>query len=104
MIFEVLVLDGRDGVVENLWALLVGHQDAALQGKATDHLPVICINFGDHVGPICFQCANFGQVARVNEEQSAPSAERDRAQQQERDGNAVNQFPAAKSKSDRRKT
>src|SRR5262249_38198310 len=30
VILEVLVLDGGDGVVENLGTLLVGHQDATL--------------------------------------------------------------------------
>src|SRR5215467_9307294 len=31
MLFEVLVFDGSDGVVEDSRALLVGHQDAPLQ-------------------------------------------------------------------------
>ena len=69
VIFVVLVFDGGDGVVENLGSLLPGHQDAALDGEAADELAIVGVNFGDYVGAIRFQRANFGEVAFVDEEQ-----------------------------------
>ncbi len=65
--FEVLIFNGRDGIVENLGALLIGHQDAPLQREAADHLTIVGVNFGDYVRAIRFQSANFRQIARINE-------------------------------------
>ncbi len=101
VLLEVLVLDGGDGVVENPGALLPGHQDAALQGEAADELAVIGVDFGDDVGTIGFQGADFREVAGVNEEQAASGAERDRAQEEKGERDAVNQFPAAEAQRDR---
>ena len=70
VILEVLVFDGGDGVVEDFGDLLPGHQDAALQGEAADELAVVGVNFGDYVGAISFQRANFGEVAFVNEKKA----------------------------------
>src|ERR1700674_4763358 len=72
--FKMLVLDGGDGVVKNLGALLVSHQDAALDGKAAGQLAVIGVNFRDHVGAVGFQRSNFRQVAGINEDQPAARA------------------------------
>jgi len=80
VIEKVLVLDGRHGVVENLRALLVGHQYAALQRETSDHLPVIGIDFGHYVRSVGLKSADFGQVACVNKQQAAARAKRDRAQ------------------------
>ena len=74
VLFEVLVFDGRDRVVEHLRALLVGHQDAALQREAADELAVIAVNLRDHVRAIGFERANLRQIAGVNEKQSAGGA------------------------------
>ena len=104
MIFEVLVLDGGDGVVEDLRGLLVGHEDAALQREAADHLAVIGVNFRDYRGAIGFEGANFGQVAGVDEEKSAGRAECDGAEQQEAERDAVNEFEAAQAQGYRGKT
>ncbi len=74
VLFEVLVLDGCDGVVENFGTLLIGHQDAPLQREAADHLAVIGINLRHHRWAVRLQRANLGQVAGVNEKQSASRA------------------------------
>ena len=103
VIFEVLVFDGGDGVVENFGDLLPGHQNAALQREAADKLAVVGVNLGDHVGAIGFERANFRQVAFVDEEQPGGGAERDGAEQQKGERDAVNQFPAAQSQGDRGK-
>ena len=95
VIFEMLILDGRDRVVEDPRGLLEGHEDAALQGEAADHLAVIGINFRDYRGPVGFEGANFGEVARVDEEKAAGRADGHGAQQQESERDAVNEFEAA---------
>ena len=80
VLFEVLVFDSRDGVVENLGALLIGHQDAPLQREAADHLAVIGINLRHHRRAVRLQRANLRQVAGVNEKQSAGRAKQDGAE------------------------
>ena len=84
--------------------MLVGHQDAALQSEAADHLSVIGVDFGDDCGAIGFERANFREVAGVDEEQSAGGAERDGAEEQEAEGDAVNELEAAEAESERRET
>ncbi len=83
VIFEVLVLDGGDRVVEDFGDLLIGHEDAALESEAADHLAVVGVDFGDYRGAIGFEGANFGEVAGVDEEESAGGAERDGAEEKE---------------------
>jgi hypothetical protein len=68
VIFEVLVLDGGDGVVQAPGHLLVSHKDAALKGKAADHLAIVGVNFGDYRGAIGFERANFRQVAGIHKQ------------------------------------
>ncbi len=104
VLLVVLVFDGGDRVVEHLGALLVRHQDAALQGKAADKLPVIGVNLGDHVGAIGLQRANLRQVAGVHKEQPASRAQRNRAEQEKRQRHPVNQFPTAQPQRNRRQT
>ncbi len=101
VLFEMLVLDGRNSVVEYPRTLLVGHQDAALQREAAGQLAVIGVNFRDHVGTVRFQRANFRQVAGVNKQQTAARAKRNGAQHEKRERDAVNQFPAAQTQCDR---
>ena len=79
MFLEMLVLDGGDRAVQDLGALLVSHQNAALQCEAACHLPVICVNFRDHVRAISFQSANLRQVAGVNKKQPAARTKRNGA-------------------------
>src|SRR4029077_15610372 len=88
---------------ENFRALLVGHEDAALQRKAPNELPIVCVNFRDDVGPVGFERVNFRQVAGIDEEQAGAGPEQDRAEQKKRQSDAVNQFPAAKTQGDRGK-
>src|ERR1700682_5747466 len=104
VIFEVLVLDGGHGVVKHPGNLLVGHEDAALKREAADHLAIVGINFGNYRGAIGFERAAFRQVAGINEEQAAGRAQRDGAQQQEGQRDAVNQFEAAQAQGDRGQT
>jgi hypothetical protein len=104
MLFKMLVFNRRDGVEENFGALLIGHEDAALQSEAADKLSVIRIDFRDNVGPIGFERVNFRQVAGVNEEQACSGTQENRAKQKKRERHAVNQFPAAKPQRDRRKS
>ncbi len=54
MFLEMLIFDGSDGVVEDLGALLVSHQDAALQSETADELAIVRVNFSDYVGTIGF--------------------------------------------------
>src|SRR5437868_11889229 len=95
MFLEVLIFDGGHRVVENLGALLVGHQDAALQREATDELAVVGINFSDYVGAVGFEGANLRQIAGVDKEQAAACAQCNRAQQQKCQRHTVDQFPTA---------
>jgi len=95
VILEMLVLDRRYGVVQNLGCLLPGHQDPPLQRETPDQLPVVGINLRHHVRPVGFERADFRQVAFVHEQQTSHRPERNRAQQQKRQRHAVNQFPAA---------
>ncbi len=104
MIFEVLVLNRRHSVIQNFRALLVSHQNAPLQRKAGNHLPVIGVDFRDYVRTVSFQRANLRQVAGIDEQQTASSAKRNRAEQQERDSDTVDKFPTAQAKCDRRQT
>ena len=100
MIFEVLVFDGGDRVVENLGGLLPGHQDAALQREAADELAIVGVDFGDDVGAVGFERANFGQIAFVDEEQARGGAQSDGAEKKKSERDAVNQFPAAEAQGD----
>ena len=104
VIFEVLVLDGGDRVVEDFGDLLVGHEDAALESEAADHLSVVGVDFGDDCGAIGFEGANFGEFAGVDEEESAGGAERDGAEEEEAEGDAVNELEAAEAESERGET
>src|SRR5712671_4639172 len=104
MFLEMLIFDGGHRVVEDLGALLVGHQDAALQREAPDELAVVGINFSDYVGAVGFKRADLGQIAGVDEEQAAACAQRNRAQQQKCERNTVDQFPAAQPQRDGRET
>jgi len=70
MFFEMLVLDGGYCVEENSWALLVSHENAALEGEAADELAVVCVNFRDDVWAVGFERVNFRQIAGVNEKQA----------------------------------
>src|SRR5260221_241604 len=67
----------------------------ALQREAAGQLTVIGVNFGDHVGAVGFQRANFRQIAGVNEKQAAARAQGHGAKNQKSQRHAVNQFPAA---------
>jgi hypothetical protein len=100
VIFEMLVLDGGHGIIKNPRDLLVGHQDAPLKREAADHLAVVGVNFGDYRGAIGFERTNFRQVAGIHEEQAAGRAQRDGAQQQKGQRDAVNQFEAAQAQGD----
>ena len=102
VLFEVLVLNGGDRVMENFGALFVGHQDAALQGEATHELTVIGVDFRDHVRAVGFERANFRQIAGINEQQSAGCAKQDGAEKKEGQRDAVNQLETAQSQRDRR--
>ena len=104
MFLEVLVFGGGDGVVQDLGALLVGHQDAALQGEAADQLPVVGVDFRHDVGAIRFQCADFRQVAGVHKQQTARRPQRNRAKQQKRQRHPVDQLPTAQPQRNRRQT
>jgi len=104
VILKVLVFDAGDGIEEYFGALLVGHEDAALQGEAADHLAVIGVDLRHHIGAVGFKRANLRQVARVHKEQAAGGSERDGAEKQEGQGDAVNQFPAAQPQGDGGKT
>jgi hypothetical protein len=95
MLFKMLIFDRRNRVVENFGTLLVSHQDATLQRKAADKLPVIGINFGNNCGAIRLERPNFGQVAGVDKQQPASRAKRNRAKQQKCQRHTVNQLPTA---------
>ncbi len=90
VIFEVLVFDGGDRAEENFRALLVSHQYAPLQSKTGHHLAVVSVNLGDYVRAIGFQRTNLRQITGVDEEQTARRAQRNRTEQKEGDGYAVN--------------
>ncbi len=81
VIFEVLVFDGGDGVVEDFGDLLVGHENPALEREAADHLAVVGVDFGDDRGAIGFEGADFGELAGVDKEESAGGAEGDGAEE-----------------------
>ena len=85
----MLVFDGRDGVEENPGALLVRHQDPALQRKTANELPVVCVNFRDHVRPVSLQRMYFRQVAGIDKQQARPRAQENRAEKKKRERNAV---------------
>jgi hypothetical protein len=101
MLFKMLILDGRHRVVENFGALLVSHQNAPLQRKAADELPVIGIDLGDHGRTIGLERPDFRQVAGINKQQPTGSPERNGTKQQKCESHAVNQLPAAQSQGDR---
>src|SRR4029077_20657951 len=101
MFFKVLVFDGCHRVVENFGALLVRHQDAPLQRKASYKLAVIGIDLGDNRWAIRFERVNLRQVARINKQQPASCSERNRTKQKKRERDAVNQFPTSQSQRDR---
>src|SRR5258708_31081420 len=84
MFLKVLVFDGRDGVEENSGALLVRHQDPALQRKAADELSVVRVNFRNNVRPVGFERMYFRQVAGVNEQQARSRAQENRADKKKR--------------------
>src|SRR5215472_19166453 len=95
VLLEVLVFNGRDRVVEDLGALLVGHQDAALQRETADELAVIRVDLRDHIGAVGFERANLRQIADINEKQSAGDAKQNRAEQEKGQSDAIDQLETA---------
>ena len=49
VLLEMLVFGGEDGVLQNRRDLIVGEQNAALQGERADQLAVVGVEFGDDV-------------------------------------------------------
>ena len=80
VLLEVLILGGDDGSSQNVGNLVVSQQDAALQSEGADGLAVIGVELGFDDGPVGLEGVNFRQVARIDEEQSGGSAQRDGAQ------------------------
>src|SRR5215831_17631784 len=91
VIFEVLVFGADDGVFQCLRKLVVGEQDAALQGKRADRLTVVGIKLRDDVWTIVFEGANLGQIARVDKQKTKSDAQADGANHQERKNKAAKQ-------------
>ena len=102
VIFEVLIFNSGDGVVENLGSLLPGHENATLQSEAANELTIVSVNFGDDVGAIGFEGANFREIAFVDEEESGSGADGDGTEEEESERDAVDEFPAAETESDGR--
>ena len=99
---EVLVLGGGDGVLQDVRDLLEREQDAALQGEGGDLLAVVGVEFGDHVGTEGFQGADFGEIARIDEEQAGADASGDGKNQQGGEGQASGELAAVHAQSQRR--
>ena len=102
VLFEVLVFGGENGVLQDRRNLLVGEQDAALQGETPDNLAVVCIELGDNIGTEIFESTDLGKVARINKQQPCQRPNGDRAQQQHCKGDTSDNLAAAQSQRDRR--
>src|ERR1051326_4535289 len=100
VLLEMLVFNGGYGVVENPGALLVSHEDAALKRKTADKLAIVSINFGNDVGPVSFERANFGEIAGVDEQESTGRTQSDGAEEQKRQSDAIDQLPATQAEGD----
>ena len=79
---EMAVLDGDDRVPEHRRDLVVGHNDAPLQGEAADDRAVVRVKVRHHVRPVIFQLANLRQVGRVDKDQSGQRPHPGREQEQ----------------------
>ena len=82
VLLEVLVFGGDDRVVQHGWNLAVGDQNAPLERECADGLAVVGVKLRHDDRPIVFQRVNFGQIARVNEQQADGRAQRDRTNHQ----------------------
>ena len=74
MLFEVLILGGQNGILQDLRELFVGEKHAALQGEVADNLAVVRVEFGDNVGLKILERANLREIAGINETAGLPGA------------------------------
>src|SRR5579872_913207 len=68
---EILVFNGDQGVAQNGRKIVVGDNNAALQGDGADHPAVIVVEFGDRTGTVGFERIDLRKVGSVNEEHSS---------------------------------
>src|SRR6266851_8403506 len=103
MLLEVLILGGQNRIFQNLWVLFIGEKDAALQGEVADHLAVVRVEFGDHVGLEIFEGANLREIAGINKQQARQAAYGNRGQQQQGKSDTTDNLATAQAERDRRK-
>src|SRR5262249_6358591 len=77
VLLKVLVFGGDDRGAQDRRNLVVRQQNPALQGERADGLAVIGVELRFDNRAVGFERVNLGQVARIDEEQSAGGAERD---------------------------
>ena len=82
VVLEVAIFDGEHSVLENLWNLVVGDDDAMFERKAADESPVVGVEFGHHVGPVVHELADLGQIRGMHKHQAARHARGDGEQHQ----------------------
>ena len=102
MLFEVLILGGQNGILQDLRVLLVAEKNAPLQCEVADNLAVVRVKFRDHVGLKILEGVNLREIAGINEQQSCQAADGNRAQQQQYKSDAPDNLAAAQMERDRR--
>jgi len=58
---EILVFDGNKGVAEDIRVVVIGGDDAALQGKGADDTALSVVEFGDRTGTVAFELFDLGR-------------------------------------------
>ncbi len=91
---EILVFDGDERVAQDLRIVVVGGDDAALQGEGADHAALRVVEFGNRTGAIAFQFIDLGQVGGIHENEPRRRAHRGREQNQQSVEDDANQFPS----------
>ena len=92
---KVPVLDGNHRVAQDGRNLVVGHDDAVLQGKAADGRAVVRVDFRHHIRAVILQLAHLGEVGRVNKNQSPQRADSGGEKDQNQENKLAEDLPAA---------
>ena len=75
---KVLVLNGDDGVAQNLRIILIAGNDPPLQGEAPDDRSLVVVKLGDGAGAVALEIGDLRQVGGIDKEQSGESSKHGR--------------------------
>ena len=83
MLLKILIFNGDDRVPQDFGKIIVGSQDAPLQGERANDFAGVVIQLGDGAGPVVLQLADLRQIGGVNHQEASQRAHQGRSQHQE---------------------